>query len=64
MAMTAPAMPCVHPWRLRPLDDSSGRVDERRTTMGQADHHSPAHAAAYPWPLCKPLVRAAAISYF
>ncbi len=36
----------------------------QRTTMGQANNHSPAHAAAYPAPLCKPLVRAAAISYF
>jgi hypothetical protein len=63
--MTAPAMRCAHPRRLRFLNEhSGGRTDMQRTTMGQANHHSPANAAAYPAPLCKPLVRAAAISYF
>jgi hypothetical protein len=63
--MTAPAMRCAHPRRLRFLNArSGGRTDMQRTTMGQADHPSPAHAAAYPAPPCKLLVRAAAISYF
>ncbi|NJB78311.1 hypothetical protein [Xanthomonas arboricola] len=43
---------------------SGGREDMQRTTMGQADHPSPGHAAAYPARQRKPLVRAAAISYF
>ncbi|PPT56933.1 hypothetical protein XarbCFBP8138_05950 [Xanthomonas arboricola] len=56
---------CARYRRLRFLDQGSReRVDKRRTTMGQANHPSPAHDAAYPAPQRKPLVRAAAISYF
>ncbi|MBB4656055.1 hypothetical protein GGR73_002618 [Xanthomonas sp. F14] len=63
--MTAPAMRCAHPRWLWFLNErSGGRTDMQRTTMGQANHGSPAHAAAYPAPQRKPLVRAAAISYF
>ncbi|PPT96702.1 hypothetical protein XarbCFBP7408_17295 [Xanthomonas arboricola pv. guizotiae] len=63
--MPAPAVRCAHPRWLWFLDErSGGRADMPRTTMGQADRHSPAHAAAYPAPQRKPLVRAAAISYF